>query len=41
LQDVVNKGEMKEGRRISGLSSEGYDIKFIIRDGKVLTFYFK
>lgn len=41
LQDAANKGNFIENKFVSGLSKEGYEIEFIIRNGKVETFYFK
>lgn len=41
LQDCNNKGNMIEDKLTSGITKDGYEIEFIIRDQKVKTFYFK
>ncbi|OOV29857.1 hypothetical protein BXU11_08335 [Flavobacterium sp. LM5] len=41
LLDCNNKGNMIEDKLTSGITKDGYEIEFIIRDQKVKTFYFK
>jgi hypothetical protein len=41
LQDCQNNGKLVENKFTSGLTKEGFEIEFIVRDGKVQTFYFK